>query len=398
MRRVFGDVPGAVRPCAEGDEGNIGTPVMRIAEIAPMYEAVPPAGYGGTERVIAALTDQLVVNGHEVTLFAPGTSQTTAELASTTPEPLRSRMTRTQMVEVAPKLHLEMLAAVYERAADFDVIHAHTDVATLRFAASNPTVPTVVTLHGRLDLDAAQREFRQYPEVPLVSISNHQREAVSGLALNWRATVANGLDLSPYFAAPPVIGEYLCFVGRINREKRPDLAAEVARRSGLPLRVAAKVDPTDVVYYHDFIEPLFRSHGVDFLGEVFEQDKPDFYASARATVFPSDWPEPFGLVMIESLAAGTPVIALRRGSVPEILEDGVTGFICDDLEGLIAAVERLGEIDPEACRASARRFSAERMAEGYLNVFEGLLGADVSVTGRSGIPALCATPEFSLFS
>ena len=363
-----------------------------------MYESVPPVGYGGTERVIAALTDQLVVSGNEVTLFAPGTSQTTAELAPTTAEPLRSRMTRTEMVEVAPRLHLEMLASVYERAADFDVIHAHTDVATLRFAASNPTVPTVVTLHGRLDLDVAQREFLQYSEVPLVSISNHQREAVSGLELNWRATVPNGLDLSPYFEAPSVKGEYLCFVGRINREKRPDLAAEVARRSGLPLRVAAKVDPTDVVYYHDFIEPLFRSHGVDFLGEVFEYDKPDFYAAARATVFPSDWPEPFGLVMIESLAAGTPVIALRRGSVPEILVDGVTGFICDDLEGLVAAVDRLGEIDPEACRASARRFSAERMAEGYLGVFDVLFDDDVSAGGRSGIASPCATSELSLSS
>ena len=363
-----------------------------------MYEAVPPIGYGGTERVIGALCDQLVEAGHEVTLFAPGTSRTRADLAPTVAEPLRTRMTRTEMLEVAPRMHLEMLAAVYQQAADFDVIHAHTDVATLRFAASNPSVPTVVTLHGRLDLDAAQRELLQYSEVPLVSISNHQREAVSGLDLNWRATVPNGLDLSPYLDAPSTPGEYLCFVGRINREKRPDLAAEVSRRSGVPLRVAAKVDPTDVVYYHDFIEPLFASRGVEFLGELFEDDKPEFYARATATVFPSDWPEPFGLVMIESLAAGTPVIALRRGSVPEILEDGVTGFICDDLDGLVAAVARRGEIDPEACRAAARQFSATRMADGYLDVFDALVEGDVSKVGAGGIARPCCTSEYSLSS
>ena len=368
---------------------------MRIAEIAPMYEAVPPIGYGGTERVIGALCDELVVSGHEVTLFAPGTSQTRAELVPTIAEPLRTRMTRTEMLEVAPRMHLEMLTAVYQRAADFDVIHAHTDVATLRFAAGNPTIPTVVTLHGRLDLDVAQREFLQYPEVPLVSISNHQREAVSGLDLNWRATVPNGLDLSPYLDAPSSRGDYLCFVGRINREKRPDLAAEVSRRSGVPLRVAAKVDPTDVVYHQDFIEPLFRSHGVEFLGEVLEYDKPEFYGSASATIFPSDWPEPFGLVMIESLAAGTPVIALRRGSVPEILEDGVTGFICDDLDGLVAAVGRLEEIDPDNCRATARRFTAERMSAGYLAVFDELIADNVSPDGARGIASPWATAEYS---
>ena len=368
---------------------------MRIAEIAPMYEAVPPIGYGGTERVIGALCDELVVGGHEVTLFAPGTSQTKAELVSTIAEPLRTRMTRTEMLEVAPRMHLEMLAAAYGRAADFDVIHAHTDVGTLRFAASNPSVPTVVTLHGRLDLDVAQRELLQYPEVPLVSISNHQREAVSGLDLNWRSTVPNGLDLSRYFDAPSSRDGYLCFVGRINREKRPDLAAEVARRSGIPLRVAAKVDPTDIAYYQHFIEPLFAKHGVEFLGEVLEYEKPEFYASASATIFPSDWPEPFGLVMIESLAAGTPVIALRRGSVPEILEDGVTGFICDDLDGLIDAVGRLGRIDPEDCRTAARRFSAERMADRYVAVFDELLANDVSPNGAPGIASSCATSEYS---
>lgn len=343
---------------------------MKIAQIAPLYEAVPPAAYGGTERVIGALCDELVATGHEVTLFAPGTSTTRAKLVPTIPVPLRARMTRSEMLEVAPRLHLEMLAAVYARAADFDIIHAHTDVATLDFAANCRSVPTVVTLHGRLDLEKTRRELAGHPSVPLVSISNHQRFAVCDLDLNWRATVHNGLNLSTYEAAPRGDCSYLAFVGRIHHEKRPDLAVEVATRSGMPLRVAAKVDPTDVGYHQDVIEPLFAAHGVEFLGEVMERDKPALYAGAAATIFPSDWPEPFGLVMIESLAAGTPVIALRRGSVPEILDDGVTGFVCDDLDSLVSAVERVSEIDPDACRRAARRFSARTMSDGYRRVFE----------------------------
>ncbi len=371
---------------------------MRIAEIAPMYEAVPPIGYGGTERVIAALCDELVDAGHDVTLFAPEPSRTKARLVPTVAEPLRARMTRTEMLEVAPRLHAQMLTAVYERAADFDVIHAHTDVASLRFAASNPGTPTVLTLHGRLDLDPVQRALLQYPGVPLVSISDHQRELVTGLDLNWLATVPNGLDLAPYFDAAPGDGSYLAFVGRIHREKRPDLAVEVARRTGMPLRVAAKVDPTDVTYYQDFIEPLFAAHHVDFMGEVLEPDKPAFYAGAAATVFPSDWPEPFGLVMIESLAAGTPVVALCRGAVPEILVDGVNGFICDDLDGLVAAVDRIGEIDPEECRLAARRFSALNMADRYQRVFERVLRSDVSAASEAGTNGVSMASEFSLSS
>ncbi len=345
---------------------------MRIAEIAPMYEAVPPRGYGGTERVIAALCDGLVRRGHDVTLFGAATSETAAILAPTVAEPLRASMTRAEMLDLAPRLHLQMLAGVYERAADFDVIHAHTDIATLRFAAGTAAAPTLLTLHGRLDLDAARRELARFPQVPLVSISDHQRDAVRGLDLNWAATVPNGLDLSAYLSEPRGDASCLTFVGRIHHEKRPDLAVEVARRTGFPLRVAAKVDPTDVAYHAEYIEPLFAANGVEFLGEVLEHEKPALYANAAATIFSSDWPEPFGLVMIESMAAGTPVIALRRGSVPEVLVDGVSGFICDDLDGMVKAVGRLGEIAPDACRRQAQRFSADRMCERYVNVFDTL--------------------------
>lgn len=370
---------------------------MRIAQIAPLYEAVPPAAYGGTERVIGALCDELVAAGHDVTLFAPGTSTTSAKLVPTIPVPLRARMTRGEMLEVAPRLHLEMLAAVYDRAADFDIIHAHTDVATLEFAAHRRNTSTVVTLHGRLDLGGARRELARHPSIPLVSISDHQRRAVRDLDLNWQETIPNGLDLSAYVDTPRGEGSYLTFVGRIHDEKRPDLAVEVATRSGMPLRVAAKVDPTDVAYHQDVIEPMFAAHGVEFLGEVTEQDKPALYAGAAATIFPSDWPEPFGLVMIESLAAGTPVIALRRGSVPEILDDGLTGFICDDVDGLVAAVGRLSEIDPEACRRSARRFSARTMSDGYQRVFE-LLVPKPARPMRSIMAGTSADAELSFSS
>jgi len=339
---------------------------MRIAEIAPMYEAVPPAGYGGTERVVGALCDELVRAGHDVTLFASGGSATAARLVTTTPEPLRTRFTHDEMVDVAPQMHRDMLASVYEHSDQFDLVHAHTEWATLPFAASSST-PTLVTLHGRQDLEEARRAFQSFPNVPLVSISDHQREAVRDLPLRWAATIPNGLDLSRYFTEPRTDGRYLAFLGRIAPEKRPDLAVAVAARTGRRLRVAAKVDPLDVDYFNR-IEPLFGRHRAEFLGELGEHEKPAFFAGAEATVFSSDWPEPFGLVMIESLAAGTPVIALRRGSVPEVIVDGVSGFVCDDLDGMVRAVSRLDDIDPEDCRREARRFTAVRMSARYCDV------------------------------
>jgi len=275
------------------------------------------------------------------------------------------------MLEVAPHLHLRMLADVYERADEFDVIHSHVDVWTLPFAHRAAT-PTVITMHGRLDLEHLRKTLPLYPHLPLVSISNHQRAALDGVDLNWAATVYNGLDLDRYHAAPRRQEGHLAFVGRINPEKGPALAVEVARRAGRPLHVAAKVDPLDADFYRDDIEPLFRANDVWFMGELDEEHKPDFYAGAAATLFPSDWPEPFGLVLIESMAAGTPVIALRRGSVPEIVVDGVTGFICDDVDQMVDAVGRLDEIDPDMCRRRAAAFGGGAMCAGYERVYESI--------------------------
>ena len=294
-------------------------------------------------------------------------------------------MSRTQLEQIAPHLHLQMLADVYRHAPDrFDVVHAHTDIWTLPFAHSSP-VPTIVTMHGRLDLDVVRTVLPMYAHTPLVSISDHQRRAVADLALRWMATCPNGLDLSAYFAAPRQPGgEYLAFVGRITPEKRPDWAVEVARRAGRPLRVAAKIDPLDVDYWQDVIEPLFRSSDVEFVGEIGESEKPAFFAGAAATLFPIDWPEPFGLVMIESLASGTPVVALGNGSVPEVLTDGGSGFICNSLDDMVAAVDRVDELSAAACREEARRFTAAAMADRYLTVYERLIDERYSV---ASIPA-----------
>jgi glycosyltransferase involved in cell wall biosynthesis len=342
---------------------------MRIAQVAPLYEAVPPGAYGGTERVIAELCDGLTSQGHSVTLFGPEASQTDATLEAFT-RPLRERLTGDELVNLAPHLHLHMLAELYQRTDDFDVIHSHLDIWTLPFTRLCGT-PTVLTMHGRLDLDFLRDLLPRYPSVPLVSISDDQRTAVSDLDLTWAATVYNGLDLTAYNDVPHDPDGYLGFVGRIAEEKGPLTAIEVARRTGLPLRMAAKIDPLDVDYYEEEVRPQMGPD-VDFVGEIEEDEKPAFYAGARATLFPSDWPEPFGLVMIESLGAGTPVIALRRGSVPEVIEDGVTGFICDDVDEMVEATARIGEIDPDACRRRAERFSVERMCRGYVEVYESL--------------------------
>ena len=345
---------------------------LRIAQVAPLYEAVPPGAYGGTERIIATLCDGLVAQGHDVTLFGPATSMTDAKLQAFE-KPLRERFSAEEMGNVAPHLHQEMLAEVSWRSGEFDVIHSHLDLLALPFTRLIAT-PTVLTLHGRLDLDFVRELLPRYGSVPLVSISNDQRRAVEDLDLTWAATVYNGLDLSRYNEVPHDSDGYLGFVGRIAEEKGPLAAIEVSRRTGVPLRMAAKVDPTDVSYYEEDVAPQMGS-GVDFVGEITEDEKPAFYAGARATLFPSDWPEPFGLVMIESLAAGTPVVALRRGSVPEVIEDGVTGFICDDVDEMADAVGRVGQIDPEACRRGAERFTAERMCRGYVDVYRSSSGS-----------------------
>ncbi len=359
----------------------IGTPAvgnrpLRIALVSPLYEAVPPSQYGGTERVIAALADELVLAGHDVTLYAPAGSHTRARLVPVVAAPLRTSMTRSELVEIAPHLHLRMLADVYQRGGDYDIVHAHTDIWTLPFTRS-ASVPTVITVHGRLDLDVVQRVLPAYPDTPLVSISDSQRSPLDHFPMRWVATCPNGLPLDSYLSAPRPAGggDYLAFLGRLTPEKRPDWAVEVARRAGLPLRVAAKVDPLDEDYWQEVVRPLFAQSDVDFVGEIGEEDKPAFLAGARAMIFPIDWPEPFGLVMIESLAAGTPVIALRNGSVPEVLEHGVSGLICETVDEMVEAVARADRISPQACRRRALDFSARRMAERYLDVYHNVIAA-----------------------
>jgi glycosyltransferase involved in cell wall biosynthesis len=289
-----------------------------------------------------------------------------------------------ELAVVGPHLHLRMLADVYGRSDEFDIIHAHTDVWTLPFAELADT-PTVITMHGRLDVPLAQRSLSLYPGAALVSISEHQRLALAGYPVDWLATIPNGLDLGAYHRRARGPGSYLAFVGRLSPEKRPDIAVEIAARTGWPLRVAAKVDPVDRDYFEAQIAPLFDLHDVEFVGELGEDDKPAFYGDAAATLFPSDWPEPFGLVMIEALACGTPVIAFRGGSVAEIIQDGVTGFVVKSLDEAIEAVARLDAIDRQTCRmVFENRFTVERMAAQYLELYQYLVASQQPIAALSG--------------
>ncbi len=353
---------------------------MRIAQIAPMYEAVPPTHYGGTERVVWSLTEELVRRGHDVTLFASGDSHTTAQLVATTPRSLRQLMSRDELIHVSPWLHMAMLSDVLRDAEQFDIIHSHVDHLTFPMTRLVRT-PIVTTMHGRLDLPFLVPILRLYPDVPLVSISDSQREPLRDLDLTWAGRVYNGIPLD-HFPFQPDHGAYLVFLGRICPEKRPDWAVEVARRSGMPLIVAAKIDPVDQDYWRDEIEPLFRANNVEFIGEVNESQKAALLGGAYATLFPIDWPEPFGLVMAESLACGTPVIALNRGSVPEVIEHGVSGFICNSIDEMVAAVPRVAELSRAACRRRSERFGQAAMADGYEAVYRRL------VAQRRGMRAL----------
>lgn len=351
---------------------------MRIAQIAPMIEAVPPTHYGGTERVVWCLCEGLVAQGHEVTLFASGDSHSSARLSPTTARSLRRQMTRAELVDVSPFLHLAMLSDVYRRAEEFDIIHSHVDHLTFPLTRLVRT-PTVTTMHGRLDFPILLPILRCYPEVALVSITMAQRAPLDELTINWVGCVPNGIALDHFpFQREP--GSYLAMVGRIAPEKRPDWAVEVAQRSGMPLKVGAKVDPVDQQYWKEEIEPLFNANGVEFLGEVNEQEKAVLLGGAYATLFPIDWPEPFGLVMAESLACGTPVIAMRRGSVPEVLRNGVSGWICDSVDEMAAAVPRIAQLDRGMCRREAQRFASSTMCAGYERVY-----ADVLKSATSGV-------------
>jgi glycosyltransferase involved in cell wall biosynthesis len=336
---------------------------MKIAQVAPLYESVPPQLYGGTERVIAYLTDELVKEGHEVTLFASADSKTLAEL-----RPACERALRLQGKRVIDPLahHLRMLEMVAQEAADFDIVHYHVDY--LHFPLTRRLgIANVTTLHGRVDIPDAHPMYREFGELPLVSISDAQRELIPWA--NWFATVYHGLaeDLYVPQARP---GKYLAFLGRICHEKRVDRAIEIARRTGMPLKIAAKVDPADQAYFEAEVKKLLCDSLVEYVGEIGEREKSDFLGNAYALLFPIDWPEPFGLAMIEAMACGTPVIAYRMGSVPEIIDEGVTGYVVDDLDAAVKATERAGTLDRRICRqVFENRFSAGRMCSDYLAVY-----------------------------
>jgi glycosyltransferase involved in cell wall biosynthesis len=334
---------------------------MRIAQVAPLFESVPPSGYGGTERIVSYLTEELVRQGHDVTLFATADSITSAELVPSCARPLRADPSCRDTTAV----HLYMLEEVARQAHAFDLVHFHTGyfhfplVRRLRF-------PHVTTLHGRLDYPEFVALHEEYSELPVVSISASQRTPLSGV--NWSGTVYHGLPPDLYRMGAGK-GDYFAFVGRISPEKGLHDAVEIARRMQTPLKVAAKVEMADIAYFeavkHVFDDPL-----IDWVGEINDDEKQEFLGNARALLFPINWPEPFGLVMIEAMACGTPTVAFRHGSVPEVIDDGVSGFIVDDVAGAVRALDGLDAFDRAACRATfERRFTAGRMAADYLRIY-----------------------------
>jgi glycosyltransferase involved in cell wall biosynthesis len=338
---------------------------MRIAQIAPLTEAVPPRLYGGTERVVSYLTEELVGLGHDVTLFASGDSVTSAQLEAVWPQALRFE---TGLLDpFAPQMLL--LETVSQRADQFDVLHFHLDYWSFSLFSRQRT-PFLTTLHGRLDLPEFGPLYDQFRRVPLVSISDAQRRPLP--RANFVATVQHGLP-EALLRPQPVKPRYLAFLGRIAPEKRPDAAILIARRAGIPLKIAAKVDRSDEAYYRDKIRPLIDGRHVELIGEIGEADKSEFLSGAIALLLPIEWPEPFGLVMIEAMACGTPVIAFNRGSVPEIIEDGLTGYIVDNEPAAVAAIERAARLPRGPIRQRfEQRFTAHRMAEDYLRVYDEL--------------------------
>ena len=339
---------------------------MRIAQVAPLVESVPPHGYGGTERVVSYLTEELVNEGHEVTLFASGDSRTSAKLVACEPRSLR--LDEDVVDQLAHQVvQLEVVAAMADQ---FDIIHWHVDY--FHFPMSRRLgVPNVTTLHGRLDIPDLQPVYDNFTEMPVVSISDDQRAPLP--QANWLATVHHGMPLDELLPHPEP-GDYLAFLGRMSPEKRADRAIEVARRVDMPLRIAAKVDEADRAYFESEIEPLLEADHVDFIGEIGPEEKNEFLGRARALLFPIDWSEPFGLAMIEAMACATPVIAYRSGSVPEVIDEGVSGFIVEDLESATQAVGRLDQLDRAGVRAAfERRFNVARMAQDYLGVYERLI-------------------------
>ncbi|WP_439923458.1 glycosyltransferase family 4 protein [Nitrobacter sp. JJSN] len=343
---------------------------MRIAQVAPLTEAVPPKLYGGTERVVHWLTEELVALGHDVTLFASGDSHTSARLDATWPKALRLDGS----VRDPNALHMVMLERVRRKCDDeeFDILHFHLDYYPFSLFSRQPT-PFLTTLHGRLDLPEHQPVFNAFSSIPVISISNAQRRPVP--QARWLRTIHHGLP-KDLLTPRPIIPSYLAVLGRIAPEKGVDRAIKIAIRCGIPLKIAAKVDRADQDYFDEFIRPMMDHPLVEFIGEISDREKPDFLSGAIGLLLPIDWPEPFGLVMIEAMACGTPVIAYNHGSVAEIVEDGRTGFIVEDEISAVAAVDRLTTLDRTTVRAEFEaRFTARRMALDYLDAYNELIEA-----------------------
>ncbi len=341
---------------------------MRIAQVAPLYESVPPKLYGGTERVVSYLTEELVRRGHDVTLYASRDSQTSARLVPCATAGLRLDPN----VKDPLALHVAMLERVARDALEYDLIHYHTDYLSFPLSRRHGT-PHVTTLHGRLDLPELVPIFREFSDIPLVSISHAQRKPLPWA--NWKATIYHGLpkDCACLSESP---GEYLVFLGRLSPEKRPDRAIEIARLAGMPLKIMGKVDAADRAYYRSVIRPLLRKADVEFVGEGGDAEKFPVLAGALALLFPIDWPEPFGLVQIEAMAVGTPVIAFPHGSVPEVIDHEVTGFIVHSVEEAARMVDRCAALDRAQIRqVFEERFSVERMVDEYEQLYETLAGA-----------------------
>ena len=364
---------------------------MRIAQVGPLYEAVPPRLYGGTERVVAHLTDALVEQGHQVTLFASADARTRARLVATRlqalrldPAPLKSDLAA----------HLCLLHEVRQRAHEFDVLHFHIDM--LHFPMfQDVAAHTVTTLHGRLDIADLPDVYRRFPQYPLVSISNDQRKPLPDA--NWIATVHHGMHEQGYRFQPRPLGDYLAFLGRISPEKGPDRAIAIAKAAGVPLKIAAKIDHADREYFERHIRPLIAPPLIEFIGEIGDAQKNDFLGNARALLFPIDWPEPFGLVMIEAMACGTPVIAWGCGSVREVVEEGTSGCIVSSVDEAVAAVRQVCAIDRAGVRACyERRFTARTMAKRYAQIYWQLVrdnqvnaGVGAARTAEAASAALC---------
>src|SRR5260221_1902843 len=346
---------------------------MKIAQVAPLYESVPPKFYGGTERVVSYLTEELIRQGNDVTLFASGDSVTSARLISNTEKALRLNAKCSDHLSH----HIVQLQEIAERANEFDIIHFHNDYTHFPISV-HFNVPYVTTLHGRMDMPELQHVYNKFPQQPVISISNKQREPMP--QANWVGTVYHGLPLNLLNIGTGE-GNYFVFLGRISPEKRVDRAIEIAKATGIQLKIAAKIDSEDQTYFDNHIKQLLDDPLVEFIGEINEDQKEKFLGNALAMLFPIDWPEPFGIVMIESMACGTPVIAFNSGSVPEVIDDGKSGFIVNSVDEAIRAVEKLHLLPKRNARnCFEERFTVERMARNYIEIYQKMIDMQV----RSG--------------